>query len=300
QDMPAGNAAHGQAYFQISCAVCHSPALGPDNTVIIKQGPSLVGVVGRRAGTLPHFNYTRAMQNSGFTWDAATLNKFLSNPLFVLPGTTMPMPVPDATNRADVIAYLSTLKLPEGVTLKYEVATNASAGTDPNDWQRQAPDVPHHFTADTLPAPFATRSSGNGPQVVAAPENAALAVPPWFTVKIFARGLHNPRLVRTAPNGDIFIAETGRDQIRVMRTADGAEAPAANQIFAQDLDRPFGISFYPPGDNPQWIYVANNNSVVRFAYHNGDLQASGAPEVIVPKLSNTTGGHTTRDVVFSK
>src|SRR6185437_10277875 len=128
QDMPAGNAAHGQAYFQISGAVCHSPALGPDNTVIIKQGPSLVGVVGRRAGTLPHFNYTRAMQNSGFTWDAATLNKFLSNPLFVLPGTTMPMPVPDATNRADVIAYLSTLKLPEGVTLKYEVATNASAG----------------------------------------------------------------------------------------------------------------------------------------------------------------------------
>ena len=85
-----------------------------------------------------------------------------------------------------------------------------------------------------------------------------------------------------------------------MRAADGAEAPTENQIFAEGLERPFGISFYPPGDKPQWIYVANNNSVVRLPYRNGDLKAGGPPEVIVPKLSNTTGGHSTRDVVFSK
>src|SRR5580658_5945567 len=67
QDAPAGDATRGKAYFQISCAVCHSPELGPDNTVIMKQGPSLVGVVGRAAGSSSHFNYTKAMQDSGLT-----------------------------------------------------------------------------------------------------------------------------------------------------------------------------------------------------------------------------------------
>ena len=81
---------------------------------------------------------------------------------------------------------------------------------------------------------------------------------------------------------------------RAPRTADGAEAPKENQIFAEGMRGPFGISFYPPGDQPQWIYVANVNSVVRIPYRNGDLKASGEPQVIVPKLADTTGGHTTR------
>ena len=300
QNVPRGDAARGKAFFQVSCAVCHSPALGPDNTVLSKQGPSLVGVVGRPAGSLPNFNYTRAIKESGFTWDAATLYRFLANPMVVLPGTTMPIPVSDPTNRADVLAYLGTLKIPEGVPLKYEAVPEMAGGTDPNDWQRQAPGAQHHFTAADLPSPYATRSAGNGPQVVAAPANATLSVPPGFTVKLFAKGLQNPRLTRTAPNGDIFIAETGRNRIRVMRAADGADAPTENQIFAQGLRGPFGISFYPPGSAPEWIYVANENSVVRFAYHSGDLKATGAPEVVLPKLVESSGGHTTRDVVFSK
>ncbi len=301
QTAPTGDVGRGQAYFQQNCAICHSDSLGPDNTVIIKQGPSLVGVVGRPAGSSGHFNYSRAMRESGFTWDVATLNRFLVNPLMVLPGTTMPMPVPNEMNRADLIAFLSTLKLPEGVTLKYQVVTlSAASGTNSNDWQRQAPGVKHHITLADLPVPFATKSAGNGPQTVPQPANAVLSVPPGFTVKRFAGGLNNPRLVRVAPNGDIFVAETGRNRIRVLRAADGAEAPSENQIFADGLDRPFGIAFYPLGDNPQWIYVANNNSVVRFPYHNGDLKAGGEPEMIVPKLAETTGAHTTRDVAFSR
>jgi hypothetical protein len=300
QDMPAGDATRGRAYYQAACALCHSDALGPDNTVIIKQGPSLVGVVGRPAATVPHFHYTRVLKNSGFTWDVATLNRFLTNPMVVLPGTTMPMLVPDTQNRADVIAYLATLKLPEGVELKYAMAPPPGGGKDPNDWQREAPGVQHHFTVADLPPPFATQSAGNGPEVVPQPDGVMPKVPPGFTVKMFANGLHNPRLLRTAPNGDIFIAETARGRIVVMRTADGADAPTVNQVFAEGLDRPFGISFYPPGKKPKWIYVANNNSVVRFPYHNGDLTASGPPEVIVPKLADSTGGHTTRDVVFSR
>ena len=295
-----GDAGRGKSFFQVNCAVCHSPVLGPDNLVIMKQGPSLVGIVGRQAGSLPHFNYTKALQTSGFTWDAATLYRFLSNPMVEVPGTTMPIPVTDARNRADVIAYLATLKIPTGVTLKYEDLPETAGGTDPDDWQRQAPGAQHHFRVADLPKPFETKSAGNGPQVVAAPTNAMPAVPPGFTVKLFAKGLHNPRLLRTAPNGDIFISETGRNRIRVMRTADGADAPTVDQIFAEGLRGPFGIAFYPPGDNPQWIYVANNNSVVRLPYRSGDLKAAGEPEVIVPKLADTTGGHTTRDVVFSK
>jgi len=126
-----------------------------------------------------------------------------------------------------------------------------------------------------------------------------LSVPPGFTVKKYVEGLHGPRLLRVAPNGDIFIAETGQNRIRVLRAADGADAPSVNQVFAARLDRPFGIAFYPPGNNPRWIYVANNNSVVRFAYRNGDLQAQGEPQIIVPELTKSGGGHSTRDVAFS-
>jgi glucose/arabinose dehydrogenase len=68
-------------------------------------------------------------------------------------------------------------------------------------------------------------------------------------------------------------------------------------VFASGLIAPFGISFYPPGPDPQWVYVANTNSVVRFPYRNGDLTARGTPETIVPELP--VRGHFTRDVVFS-
>ena len=297
---PTGDSTRGQAFFQLSCAICHAASLGPGNSVINKQGPSLVGILGRKAGDSPHFGYTKAMRESGFTWDAATLNRFLASPMTVLPGTTMPMPVPDDTNRANVVAYLATLVVPAGVTLNYQTTATPSVVTDVNDWPHQMPGVQHHFLVADLPAPFATSSAGNGPNVVAPPPGAALSAPAGFTVKKFADGLDNPRLLRVAPNGDIFLAETGPGRIHVFRAPDGAEAPVENGIFADHLDRPFGIAFYPPNGNPQWVYVANNNSVVRFAYHAGDLKATGTPEVVVPKLSAPGGGHSTRDVAFSR
>jgi len=297
---PPGDAARGNAFFQASCALCHSPVLGADNLVLSKQGPSLVGVVGRPAGSLPNFTYTKALQQSGLKWDAATLSRFLANPMVVVSGTTMPIPVADPANRADVVAYLATLKLPEGVALKYEVVPQTVGGTDPNDWQRQAPGAQHHLSALDLADPYETKSIANGPQVVPPPTNAPLAVPPGFTARLFAKGMQNPRLVRTAPNGDIFVAETARGRLRILRAPDGADAPTENQVFIEGLKGPFGISFYPAGDQPKWIYVANNNSVVRIPYHSGDLTASGEPEVVVPKLMDSQGGHSTRDVVFSQ
>jgi glucose/arabinose dehydrogenase len=301
QVQPAGDASRGQIFFQQSCAICHTTSLGPDNAVIVKLGPSLVGIVGRRAGTGLSFNYTKAMTDSGLAWDAATLDRFLTSPPSVVPGTTMPMPVPDAENRRNVIAYLSTLVIPAGVTPIAATATApaASPATDPGDWRNAAPGVKHHITLADLPKPYATTSSGNNPRVAKQPTNAVLSVPAGFTVKLFATDLSGPRLLRVAPNGDIFIAETGRNRIRMIRAADGADAPSENEIFADGLDRPFGIAFYP-ADDPQWIYVANNNSVVRFPYHSGDLKAGGDAQIIVPRLADSTGGHTTRDVAFSR
>jgi hypothetical protein len=296
------DASRGKAFFQQSCALCHAAGLGPRNMAIGGQGPSLVGVVGRHAGSAPNFNYSKALAGSGLVWDSATLDRFLANPIATAPGTTMLVSVPDEANRRHLIAYLETLAPPAGVSPSAEAAPGPAAvpETDPGDWRHAAPGMEHRIDLATLPAPFSTSSAGNGPRVVARPADANLSVPPGFTVRLFADGLSGPRLLRVAPNGDIFIAETGADRIRVMRAADGADAPSENQVFADDLERPFGIAFYPPTGDPQWIYVANNNSVVRFPYRNGDLKAREAATVIVPRLTRTTGGHTTRDVTFSK
>src|ERR1039457_4059623 len=79
QDTQAGDASRGQIYFQQSCAVCHTTTLGPGDSVIVKQGPSLVGIIGRRAGTGLSFNYTRALSESGIVWDPTTLDNFLTS-----------------------------------------------------------------------------------------------------------------------------------------------------------------------------------------------------------------------------
>lgn len=292
----------GKAFFEQNCALCHAIGMGPGNTAIGGQGPSLAGVVGRRAGSAPNFNYTKSLANSGLVWDSASLNHFLANPTLAVPGTTMLVSVPDEENRRRLIAYLTTLVAPAGGASSGQApaAGVPAAENDPGDWLHAAPGVQHRVDVATLPPPFSSPSAGNGPRVVDRPAGAQLSVPPGFAVRLFADGLSGPRLLRAAPNGDIFIAETGANRIRVMRAADGADAPSVNQIFAEDLNRPFGIAFYPLGDDPQWIYIANNNSVVRFPYRSGDLKARDAAEVIVPRLTQTTGGHTTRDVAFSK
>jgi glucose/arabinose dehydrogenase len=296
-----GDPIRGKVLFQQTCALCHAAALGPGNRVISGQGPSLVGLLGRPAAAVANFNYSSALRTSGITWDPATLNNFLAAPPAAVPGTTMPAAVPKSEDRLDLIAYLSTLVAAPGVSTTANAGQPATspAAWDSGDWHNDAPGVRHSVQLETLPAPFSTVSSGNGPKVVERPAHAALLVPAGFTLQLFAKGLDGPRLLRVAPNGDIFIAETRANRIRVLRAADGASAPSENEIFADGLDRPFGIAFYPAGGDPQWIYVANNNAVVRFAYRSGDLKARGDAETIVPTLCESGGGHSTRDVAFS-
>ena len=172
------------------------------------------------------------------------------------------------------------------------------------DWTTDAPGVRRKITVADLPPPFATNSAGNGPRIVAPPEDAMPRVPAGFKVELFASGLEHPRLLRAAPNGDIFIAESSANRIRVIRAPDGASKPERSEIFASGLDLPFGIAFWPPGPNPTFVYVGNTGSVVRFPYQAGDLRARSPAEIVVPNIPSgghlTGGGHWTRDVVFSR
>jgi glucose/arabinose dehydrogenase len=181
----------------------------------------------------------------------------------------------------------------------------ASAAADPvltgknafGSWQLDKPGTTRLIRPQDLPALGATPSSANMSRVVPRPAGAVPQVPAGFKIELFAEGLSGPRIIRVAPNGDIFVAETRAGRIRVLRAANGAAKPEANEIFASGLSRPFGIALYP-ADHPQWVYVANTDSVVRFPYRPGDLKASSGPETIVADLPHGSG-HSTRDIVFT-
>ncbi|MGB9285806.1 MAG: PQQ-dependent sugar dehydrogenase [Candidatus Sulfotelmatobacter sp.] len=166
------------------------------------------------------------------------------------------------------------------------------------DFRYEKPGTTRKITVKDLPQPYATHSADNGPQLVARPDNEWPVAPAGFKVELYASGLDNPRTLRTAPNGDVFVTESDPGRIRVFRglTSDGK--PELSAIFAGGLNRPYGLAFYPPGPDPQWLYVGSEREVVRFPYHNGDLKASSAPEHIADLPG--PGGHWTRSVVFSQ
>ncbi len=179
-------------------------------------------------------------------------------------------------------------------------AVHADTLTGPaayGDWRNDAPGVRRLIRPSDLPPPFASQPSANGGMVTRRPEGFLPRVPAGFKVSIFADGLNTPRMVRVAPNGDIFVAESGSGRIRILRAPDGADRAASNDIFVTGLGYPHGIAFYPPGPDPQYMYVAGTTSVVRFHYKSGDSKADGRPEPLFGNIPS--GGHSTRDVAFS-
>ena len=208
--------------------------------------------------------------------------------------------------RWEVVTYLKSLNSSSSASTPLSVPVSAATGKKSNapppkapftDYRYQKPGAIRHITLKDLPAPYATESATSGPKIVARPENAWPKAPEGFKVEIFATGLNNPRLMRTAPNGDIFLAETNGGDIKVFRgiTLDGK--PEQVQIFATGLTTPFGIAFYPPGPEPQWLYVADMDAVLRFPYHNGDLTSTGPPQHLADLPSG--GHHRSRDIQFS-
>src|ERR1700736_4493957 len=166
------------------------------------------------------------------------------------------------------------------------------------DWHSDKPGVSRLIKPEDLPSPGATASSANVARVVPRPPSAVPQVPPGFKIELFAEGLSGPRQMRVAPNGDVFVAETRAGRIRILRAADGSAKPAGNEIYARGLNRPFGIAFFPTGEDPKWVYVANTDSVVRFPYNKGDSKAAEKPQVVVAELPHGFG-HSTRDIVFT-
>ena len=128
------------------------------------------------------------------------------------------------------------------------VLTGQEAFTDA---AHESPGIRRHLTVADLPAPAPDQSVDNGPSMVPRPANAWPIAPKGFKVELYATGLDNPRLIRFAPNGDLFLAESESGKIKVFRGVDADGKPKQTSVFATGLHQPFGIAFYPLGPNPQ-------------------------------------------------
>jgi glucose/arabinose dehydrogenase len=166
-----------------------------------------------------------------------------------------------------------------------------------------------------LPAPFATPWFRKSTRVVPMPEGHQLTIPAGFRVTLFADKLQFARFMALAPNGDVLLAEpvTRAGKITILRDADGDGVAEWRETFATGLNRPFGLAFWK-----NYLYVGNNDSVVRFAYERGQTKAQGEPERIAElpasdaaldqdtatrlniPLNQTRGyNHWTRNVIFN-
>ena len=225
-------------------------------------------------------------------------------------------------SQLNILVFLAALcGLALSATAQQPLLTGQSAFTD---YAQQAPGVRHKITLADLPAPNAAEAVDNGPQVIPKPADAWPTAPAGFKVTIYAGGDSTPmqrsenrrethpavsgtfvmpRLIRFAPNGDLFLSDSQAGTVFVLRGVSPDGKAQTIEKFATGLDHPFGIAFYPLGANPQWVYVGNATTIQRFPYHNGDLHATGAAQTVVPNIPGYAqlrgGGHWTRDVVFT-
>ena len=274
------NSASGRTAFQLNCAACH-------------------GATGEGSGNIPSVSGEKVQDTSDGELFWYMTKGDIDNGM----PSWQSLPV---EQRWEIVNYLRVLGASKPgspqVLSSSEDAVNVGINAPPpqapfTDYRFEKPGTIRKITLEDLPAPLATTSAGNSPQLVARPKKAWPEVPAGFKVELYATGLDQPRLIRTAPNGDFFLAESKLGEIRVFRGITAEGAPEQSATFAKCLKRPFGINFYPPGPNPQWIYVGDTDSVVRFPYRNGDLKARGPAEHIADLPSG--GGHWTRDVQFT-
>ena len=279
QKNPASDAASiekGRALYAANCSACHGPS-------------------GEGQGNIPAIAKGSAQQATDGELFWLVTNGDIAN------GMPAWKQLADA-QRWQVVAFLKSGQLKSGPVkvggpgMPANGLMAAPPGAPFTDFRFEAPGTVRKITAADLPAPYATSSAGNGPRVVARPDNAWPKVPEGFKVELYASDLDNPRLLRTAPNGDVFVAETRAGRIRVLRGIGVDGKAKQSEIFASGLHEPFGIAFYPAGNDPQWLYVGNTDAIMRLPYRSGDLHARGKPERLATLPS---GGHSTRDVRFS-
>lgn len=158
-------------------------------------------------------------------------------------------------------------------------------------------DKPTVFSYDPakLPPPFHTESARRSSRVMQQPANAKLTVPKGFKVNVFAEGeFRYPRWMALAPNGDVFVADSRANSIIVLRDKNKDGVADERSVWSDKLAQPFGIAFHK-----DWFYVANTDSVVRFAYKSGQTQASGEPERLDELTAGGYNQHWTRNILFS-
>lgn len=156
------------------------------------------------------------------------------------------------------------------------------------------------YTTQGLPKPFATESVRNNPKIIPQPAGAKLEVPAGFNIEIFSEGDYKiPRWVKEGPNGDLFLADWQANTIYLLRdlNKDGKIDNVKERFtFTTAVNRPFGMAIQKVGAET-YFYVGNTDSIVRFKYQIGQTALEGQPE----KLATfPTGGHSTRDLLFSK
>lgn len=216
------------------------------------------------------------------------------------------------------LLVLGALRLAQGDASPSSVLTGNAAFVSSIEVK---PGIFRKVTVADLPKPFVTESVATRSKIVPRPTGALPQAPAGFHVALFADGLRMPRVMRMAPNGDIFVVETQAGQVRVFHGAGADGKPKENSVFATGIHEPYGMVFYPQGKNPQWLYVANTDSVVRYAYKAGDLKATGKAETVIAALPSSRPrdiiavaaydaavaegkappdhGHWTRDLAFS-
>jgi glucose/arabinose dehydrogenase len=148
-----------------------------------------------------------------------------------------------------------------------------------------------HGKKPTLPPPFATRSSGNGPRHEQPPAGFLPTVPTGFRINIFATSFKVPRWLAVAPNGDIFVADMGANEIDVLRDPQNTGGAQQREVFVSGLVRPFGIAFHD-----DYIYLGGMKELVRVHYDPKTSKRTGELEHL---LDLPPGGHDTRTVAFS-
>jgi glucose/arabinose dehydrogenase len=204
---------------------------------------------------------------------------------------------------AIVVILSSNFALP--VDAAAESGTLLTGKAAMGDWTSDAPGVRRKITVQDLPPPSSNILAINRARVVDRPAGVQPRVPPGFKIELYASGFRDPRFLLTAPNGDIFVVESRANKIKVLRDTKGNGKPDVVETLAErGLNKPFGIAFYPPGNDPQFLYVANTDGIIRFPYRNGDLKARGPAEDLGAHLPGGAAhlpgrGHWTRDIVFS-
>lgn len=190
------------------------------------------------------------------------------------------------------LAAVAAVAALAGESTVQNVITGSAAFTT---YKNEAPGTYRKITVADLPEPG--KGTANPSHLVPMPKGAWPKAPAGFKVERYAEMSDEPRELRIAPNGDIFVSDSNAGKVEVFRGITKYGKPEQHAVFATGLKENFGIAFYPLGKNPKWIYLANTDSVIRYHYKNGDLKATGEPETLISGIP--TGGHVTRDLAFS-